>query len=119
MKFGSNSPTASSVRQKWCGATSHVTGAPRYFACLKTIAEESLDWKKLGPVVAQYRALIDKEVEADTRKLESYEAFKRTTDDNATTAGVSRGHEYPLRAFADLRRKYLLEYPEIKKLPTK
>ena len=41
----------------------------RYLANVRKIAEESLDWKKLGPVVAQYRKLIEKEVEADTRKL--------------------------------------------------
>ena len=86
---------------------------------MKKIAEEALDWKNLGPVVAMYRALMDKEIEADTRKLESYDAFKRTTADEAS-AGPSGGRGgFPLRSFADQRRKYLLDYPEIKKLPTK
>ena len=49
----------------------------RYLAHVRTIAEEWLDWKKLGPVVAQYRALIEKEVEADTRKLTSLAAFQK------------------------------------------
>lgn len=81
----------------------------KYLADVKTIAEKSLDWKNLGPLVAQYRKLVEKEIEADTKKLESYDAFKRTTADDATTP---RGREYPLRAFADLRRKFLMDYKE-------
>src|SRR5262249_20266235 len=78
---------------------------------IRAIAEKSLDWKVLGPVVAQYRKLIDKEVEADTRKLDPYEAFQRLTADEAP-ASPARGREMPLRAFADQRRKYLLDYKE-------
>jgi hypothetical protein len=33
------------------------------------------------PIVARYRSLIEKEVEADTRKLESFEDFKKATAD--------------------------------------
>ena len=84
----------------------------RYLQHVRTIADESLDWKKLGPVVAGYRKLIQKEVQADTRKLESYESFLQATADDATEG---RGREFPLRAFADQRRKYLLSYPEIAK----
>jgi spore coat protein CotH len=78
----------------------------KYLECCRTIADKSLDWKTLGPVVKQFRTLVEKEVEADTRKLESFEAFKRATADEPTEA---RGRELPLRAFADQRRKYLLE----------
>jgi len=81
----------------------------RYLQNVRTIAQKSLDWKNLGPVVAQFRTLIEKDVEADTRKLDSFEAFRRTTADDAIAAG-GRGFEFPLRAFADQRRKYLLGY---------
>jgi hypothetical protein len=84
----------------------------RYLANVRTIAEKSLDWKTLGPVVAQYRKLIDREVEIDTRKLESYESFRAVTAD--TVDAGRRGREMPLRAFADQRRKYLLDYREPK-----
>src|SRR5205814_3389790 len=57
----------------------------RYLQHVRTIAEKSLDWKKLGPVVAQYRSLIEKEVEADTRKLYSLAEFKRLTADTVET----------------------------------
>jgi hypothetical protein len=83
----------------------------RYLQHVRTIAEESLDWQNLGPVVAQYRELVAAEVEADTRKLESFDAFERTTADTAASPG-GRARELPLRTFADQRRKYLLDYQE-------
>jgi hypothetical protein len=69
-------------------------------------------------VVAQYRALIDQEVAADTRKLTSYEAFQKVTADRAgepAAAGATRGREMSLRSFAEQRSKYLLNHPEVKK----
>lgn len=81
----------------------------KYLQNVRTIAEKSLDWKNLGPVVADYRKLIEKEVEADTRKLSSFEAFKAATADDAPPG---RGREMPLRSFADQRRKFLIDYKE-------
>ena len=91
----------------------------RYLAHLRTMAEDTLDWKKLGPVVAQYRALIEKEVEADTRKLTSFTAFQKATADalpeNAGPADPGRGRGgISLREFADQRRAYLLGYEDAK-----
>jgi len=85
----------------------------RYLKYVKTIAEKHLDWKNLGPVVAGYRKLIEKDVEADTRKLYTLDAFKKATADEAEK---STGRDMSLRAFADGRRKFLLEHAEIKKL---
>lgn len=85
----------------------------KYLADVRTIADKSLDWKALGPVVKGYRTLVEKEIELDTRKLESFDDFKRTTTDDATETG--RGAVMPLRAFADQRRKYLLDVTEPKK----
>lgn len=93
----------------------------RYLQHCKTIAEKSLDWKTLGPVVAQYRDLIAKEVEADTRKLDSFEEFQKLTADKpepTPTGGPRRGPSaMNLRTFADQRRAYLMNYPA-KKQPT-
>jgi len=80
----------------------------KYLANVRTIAEKSLDWKNLGPIVARYRQMIDHEVEIDTRKLESYESFLQVTADQPAPGGRSR--EMSLRTFADQRRKYLLAY---------
>src|SRR5207248_11760823 len=65
----------------------------KYLHHVRTIAEKSLDWKNLGPVVAQYRALIEKEVEADTRQLDSFEDFTKFTADTPPAAepGGRRG----------------------------
>jgi hypothetical protein len=91
----------------------------KYLANVRKIAEESLDWKKLGPVVADYRKLLEKEVEADTRKLDSFEAFQRNTADVAPTAALGGGRGFGqgmnLRAFAEQRQKYLLTATQPKK----
>ncbi len=90
----------------------------QYLDHVHTIAEESLDWNKLGPIVAQYRSLIEPEVDADTRKLTSLASFKKAVADTVETKKVepARGRpSYTLRAFVDQRRKYLLNYSESKK----
>ena len=84
----------------------------QYLKDIRTIADKSLDWKNLGPVLAQFRKLIEKDLEIDTRKLDPYEAFLTTTADDATSA---RGRDYPIRLFADQRRKYLMDYKDSKK----
>src|SRR5262249_50235848 len=91
----------------------------RYLTHVRTIAEDWLDWAKLGPVVGRYRALIEKDVEADTRKLSSTEAFQSAAADEAAPAEATpRGRpSMSLRQFAERRRAYLLDYPEIKTLP--
>jgi hypothetical protein len=82
----------------------------RYLDHVRTIAEQALDWRKLGPIVAQYRALIEKEVEADPRKLATFAAFQAATSDTAQ-AGETRGRGHGamnLREFAEKRSAYLL-----------
>lgn len=67
----------------------------RYLAYVRDVATKWLDWRRLGPLVQRYQALIDADVKADTRKLYSYEAFRGSADQ--------------LRSFADRRREYLLD----------
>ena len=98
-----------------------------YLQHVREIAEKQLDWKTLGPIVSQYRKLIDKEIKADTKKLSSYEAFERATANQAaaeTKASAKKAEAAPggrgpreisLRAFADQRRKYLLNNSDVKK----
>jgi hypothetical protein len=88
----------------------------RYFGYLRQIAEESLDWNKLGPVIAKYHALIDEDVKADTRKLMSYEAFQKSVAEDTEEQGF-RGPrlQLSLKSFVEKRRAYLLEHPEVKK----
>ena len=78
----------------------------KYMEYVRKIAQEQLDWKNLGPVVASHRSLITDAVKTDTRKLASYEAF-----DNATAA-TTKGSppEHSLQEFAKKRRDFLLNY---------
>ncbi len=75
----------------------------RYLQYVNQIAEESLDWQQLGPVVDGYRDLIAPTVKEDTRKLSTYEAFL------AATRSDSDGAEGPmsLRKFAVERSEFL------------
>ncbi len=86
----------------------------KYLQNIYTIANEQLNWKNLGPVVAAYRKQIEADVKADTRKLSSFEAFASATADSLP-AGGARGREMSLRQFADQRREYLINHPEVKK----
>lgn len=88
----------------------------RYLKNIRTIAEKSLTWQALEPVISQYRQLIDKEVEADTRKLDSYDAFKKMTGTESITG--ERG-QLSLKAFIEQRQKYLLQHAEVKKVVVK
>ncbi len=82
----------------------------RYLAYVGDIAEKWLDWKRLGPLVEEYRTLIADDVAKDTRKLDTVEAF--------TTGIYGAGEETPppattIKGFADQRRAALLSHPEI------
>ncbi len=73
----------------------------RYLSLVREIADRHLDWSRLGPRADAYHALIADAVRADTRKLESTEAFEHgMTRDEGRTIG--------LKTFADQRRAYLL-----------
>ncbi len=83
----------------------------KYLENVRTIAATSLDWKTLGPVVAECRLLIEKEIEADTRKLDPFEVFRTATADEPTPENEQR--RPTLRSFIEQRRRFLLEHPEI------
>jgi hypothetical protein len=74
----------------------------KYLGYVREIADKSLDWTALGPVVKQYRELIAEDVARDTRKLASTEEFLSGTSD---TGGAGS-----LRDFMDRRRAFLLDW---------
>lgn len=86
----------------------------RYLEHMRAIAESDLDWGKLQPVIARYRALIEKEVEIDTRKLYSLVEFQSSHAETAPAAG-GRGANLNLRRFAEQRRAFLLNHDAIRK----
>ena len=79
----------------------------RYLKYVREIAEKSLDWKNVGPLVAQHAQTIESEVAADTKKLTTTEAFQQATSDQ-----LDAPESGSLRSFFDQRRKFLLEYQE-------
>ena len=74
----------------------------KYLGYVREIAEKSLDWNAIGPVVKQYRDLIAADVARDTRKLYSTEDFLSATADEPTYG--------TLRSFFEGRRAFLLRW---------
>ncbi|MEZ6095897.1 MAG: CotH kinase family protein [Pirellulaceae bacterium] len=91
----------------------------RYLANLRTLANESLDWKYLGPFVESQVELIKKDVKLDTKKLSTLEEFEQATSEKhveSSEANGPRGHSaMNLKAFADGRREYLLKVTDQEK----
>jgi hypothetical protein len=85
----------------------------RYLGYVRDIAENWLDWNKLGPLATQYQALIADAVKADTRKLDSTEAFLNSLGGDAQSAGGPSGQQPSgLKSFLEKRRAFLLNYQE-------
>jgi hypothetical protein len=97
----------------------------RYLGYVRDIAEKWLDWGRLGPLARRYHELIAEDVKADTRKLFSTEAFLRSLEGGGGGPEASGSEpapprfgpgreKIPLREFAEKRRAYLLNHPEVK-----
>jgi spore coat protein CotH len=69
----------------------------KYLGYVREISTKWLDWSTIGPVIERYKALIDAETKADTRKHDTYEAFL------SETTGATRS----LKTFIIDRRQYL------------
>jgi hypothetical protein len=88
----------------------------RYLGYVRDIAETWLDWNKLGPIAEGYHNLIADDVKRDTRKLESFEHFEKSLTEDLEGGGFGPAKKIALKNFAEQRREYLLNHPEIKKL---
>jgi spore coat protein CotH len=69
----------------------------RYLELMKQINREVLDWDKLKERVDQHVRLIDPLVKADTRKLSSYEDFRKAVN-TETMANPSESEDTPKAA---------------------
>jgi hypothetical protein len=74
---------------------------------VRDIAENWLDWEKIGPRILRYQALIEDVVKEDTRKLDTTERFYTGID-----AGGS-DEENNLRGFMQRRRAFLLNHEAV------
>jgi len=59
----------------------------KYLGYVRQVAEQWLDWEKLGPIARDLHELIAEDVKKDTRKLSSFEDFEK----NLTESVVERG----------------------------
>ena len=92
----------------------------RYLDYVRQIAREWLDWNKLGPIATQYHSLIAADVKADTRKLESTDAFLKSLTEDTVSEGQGPFGGRPvmsLKTFVTQRREFLLNYVESKAVP--
>ncbi len=89
----------------------------RYLGYIRDMATKWLDWNRLGGFALKYQAMIDADVKADTRKLESYAAFRALVESDMEVPG-GRGpvKTIGLKTFANERRAFLLAYPDIARL---
>jgi hypothetical protein len=87
----------------------------RYLGYVRAIADQWLDWDKLGPLAARYQTVIADDVKSDARKLYPSDAFAKGVTEDIEEPGF-RGPRrlISLKNFADQRRAYLLSYPESK-----
>ena len=84
----------------------------RYLRYVKDMATTWLDWGRLGPLATKFQALIDEDVKRDTRKLESYDAFRALVEKDFQLMGRTGPFmRMSLKNFADQRRAFLLSYP--------
>jgi hypothetical protein len=83
----------------------------RYLQLVRTMAEEWLDWDKLGPRAAQWQGLIGDDVKTDTRKLYSFDAFANGVSEDSEEQGF-RGPRrgISLKNFVEQRRTFLLSH---------
>lgn len=81
----------------------------KYVGYVREIAEKSLDWKEVEPFLAAQSELIAQDVAADTKKLETAEAFAQATSLRSANETTGRSS---LRQFFEERRNYLLNYQE-------
>ena len=84
----------------------------RYLTYVGDIADKWLDWQRLGPRVEAYKTLIEADVTADTRKLDTSEAF---TTGIYGPPGDAPPAASTIKGFADQRRAALLAHPEVVK----
>ncbi|MEM7309213.1 MAG: CotH kinase family protein [Planctomycetota bacterium] len=91
----------------------------RYMAHLREVLDAELDWAVLEPEFNARRALIDAAVQADPKKLYSYDDF---VDNFTTTVSVGGGGPFTLgvvglQEYVDQRRALLLADPEVAAIP--
>ena len=82
----------------------------RYVAHVRTIRDTWMDWDKVLPTITEYRNLIGAEIEKDTRKLTSTQAYN---DGIGMGKSSGRNVQPGLKAFFEERKLYLSTVKEL------
>jgi hypothetical protein len=91
----------------------------RYLHYLRQIATQDLNWNQIRPLVERHRALLEREIAADTRKLDTLEAFEQALGLSASAAGGPQQDPrvrgpMSIREFVEKRSAYLLSLPAVR-----
>lgn len=82
----------------------------RYLGYVRDIAENWLDWNKIGPKITEWKILLEGPVKADTKKLSSNETFlKELSEESAKNEGEP-GRDSSLKQMLEQRRSFLFQY---------
>lgn len=87
-----------------------------YLAHIRTLLDEQYDWAVLGPLTTQYRNFIDAEVQADPKKLYSYQLFQQNFSQDVVLPAGSPGANSlvpGLQSFVTARRSFLTGHPDV------
>jgi CotH kinase protein/Lamin Tail Domain len=89
----------------------------RYFAHLRTLLEQDFRYDLMGPRFDQYKAMIDATVQADPKKIYSYQEFLDNFTQNVTIPDGNGGNMIApgLSLFVQNRRTYLTTHNKINK----
>jgi hypothetical protein len=83
------------------------------------VAEQWMDWRRIGPLAEQDHALIAEEIRADTRELYSTEgSLNSILMDQAERGGGPVGGAMPTRGlkhFFQQRLAFLLNHPDLRR----
>lgn len=78
----------------------------RYTAHVRTITNEWMNWSKTGALIADYRSLIEEDVQQDTRKLYHFEDFVKNMKDDIPGRRTTPGLERFVRERGDFLRRH-------------
>lgn len=87
----------------------------KYLGYVREIAEKNLDWGYLGSIAEKQHKLVADYLKADTRKLSSFEEFQTnlTSSLEGRGFGPGGGRKIGLKEFAEKRRAFLLNHPQV------